>query len=386
MPSLQSFARLLAVVLCMSYTASIKADDVQDINQLFQKGDLSTALTRANQFLVKNPKDAQVRFLKGLILADQGKTAEAIQVFTAITEDYPELPEPYNNLAVLYAAQGKYEAAKNALEMAIRTHPSYATAHENLGDLYAKMASQAYDKALQIDNSNKAAQTKLALIKEMMSGKPQTTSGASQASSKPTLPQAPASLVATPQASSNAKPASPQAPTPLMATSQASSNAKPATPPATASFTENPQAAASLTANHQAASSVSAKPSAPVPAKPTMPAANVKPANIIETIQSWAKAWSSKDVDTYLAHYSSDFSPSNMSHNEWVAQRRERIDKPGKILVIARDIRVERKASDSASVHFKQVYQSDQIKSSSSKTLDLILEDGKWLIVRESGR
>ena len=85
MPSLQSFARLFAVVLCLSFSTGVAADDVQDINQLFRKGELNTALTRANQFLAKNPKDAQVRFLKGLILADLGKSAEAIQVFTAIT-------------------------------------------------------------------------------------------------------------------------------------------------------------------------------------------------------------------------------------------------------------------------------------------------------------
>jgi Flp pilus assembly protein TadD len=173
MPSLQSFARLLALVLGLSFSVMVTADDVQDINQLYRKGDLSAALSRADQFLAKNPKDAQVRFLKGLILTDQGKSAEAIQVFAGITEDYPELPEPYNNLAVLYAADGKYDAAKNALEMAIHTYPNYATAYENLGDLYAKMASQAYDKAVQIDSSNKSAQTKLTLIKEMMAAQSQ---------------------------------------------------------------------------------------------------------------------------------------------------------------------------------------------------------------------
>src|SRR5204862_2623498 len=113
--------------------------------------------------------DAQARFLKGLIYTQQGKTAEAIKIFTSLTEDYPDLPEPYNNLAVLYAGQGQYEKARQALEMAIRTHPSYATAHENLGDIYAKMASQAYDKALQLDRSNQAAQGKLNLIKDLFS-------------------------------------------------------------------------------------------------------------------------------------------------------------------------------------------------------------------------
>ena len=183
MPNMQRFNGLLVLMLILLFPAGIQADEIQDINQLFRKGELNSALTRANQFLVKNPKDAKVRFLKGLILADLGKTSEAVQMYLSITEDYPELPEPYNNLAVLYAAQGKYDDAKNALEMAIRTHPGYATAYENLGDLYAKMASQAYEKALQIDNSNKTAQAKLALIREIASS--QTGRSGAAAEPKP---------------------------------------------------------------------------------------------------------------------------------------------------------------------------------------------------------
>jgi tetratricopeptide (TPR) repeat protein len=164
------FAAVAACIILVS--APVLASEVQEINQQFRKGDLAGALERADRYLATNPKDAQARFLKGLILADQGKTNDAIAMFSALTEDYPELPEPYNNLAVLYASQGKYEAAKNALEMAIRTHPSYATAHENLGDIYAKMASIAYDKALELDSKNATAQTKLALIQEMIQGQP----------------------------------------------------------------------------------------------------------------------------------------------------------------------------------------------------------------------
>jgi tetratricopeptide (TPR) repeat protein len=67
------------------------------------------------------------------------------------------------------ASQGQYDKASLALEKAIKTHPSYATAHENLGDIYAKMASDAYDKALQLDSSNARAKTKLSLVKELFS-------------------------------------------------------------------------------------------------------------------------------------------------------------------------------------------------------------------------
>ena len=187
-----------AVALCLAVSAaSAQSNEVQDINLQFRKGDLAGALARANTYLAKNPKDAQVRFLKGLILADQGKTNDAITLFTGLTEDYPELPEPYNNLAVLYASQSKYDAAKNALEQAIRTHPSYATAHENLGDIYAKMASIAYDKALALDSKNTAAQTKLSLIKDITGGQPRKPAAKpAVVAAKPVVPATPAKPVA----------------------------------------------------------------------------------------------------------------------------------------------------------------------------------------------
>ena len=88
-----------------------------------------------------------MRFLKGVVLTEAGAPAEAIAVFQSSTEDYPELPEPYNNLAVLYAAPAQYDKARAALEMAIRTNPGYATAHENLGDVYAQLAGAVVQRA-----------------------------------------------------------------------------------------------------------------------------------------------------------------------------------------------------------------------------------------------
>ena len=130
-----------------------------------KQGQLSQALEKTEQLIAAKPRDAQGRFLKGLILTESGRQQDAIAIFTRLTEDFPELPEPYNNLAVLYAQQKQYDKARTALEMAIRTHPSYSIAHENLGDVYAKLASQAYDKALQLDSSNKSTQSKLSMIK-----------------------------------------------------------------------------------------------------------------------------------------------------------------------------------------------------------------------------
>lgn len=159
-----------SLLLLLQTQAGIAANSYEDASKLFKQGNYAGALERIETVITANPRDARARFLKGLILTEQNKPADAIKEFTSLTEDYPELPEPYNNLAVLYASQGQYDKARKSLEMAIRTHPSYAIAHENLGDVYAKMASEAYDKALQLDRSNAAAQTKLAMIKDLFSG------------------------------------------------------------------------------------------------------------------------------------------------------------------------------------------------------------------------
>src|SRR5688572_21416469 len=143
------------------------AEDLKEAQKLYASGRVQPAMDKVDAVLKAQPKEPQARFLKGLLLTEQKKTAEAIQVFTGLTEDYPELPEPYNNLAVLYASQGNYDKAKAALELAIHTHPSYATAHENLGDVYAQLASRAYDRALQLDKTNAAAQVKLSMVKDL---------------------------------------------------------------------------------------------------------------------------------------------------------------------------------------------------------------------------
>lgn len=167
--------RILAGVLAAgllvlaSVSAGAAGDPLKNIRQNFKDGQYEKALPRLNSFLKDNPKHAEARFLKGLVLAEQGRTEEAKEVFLALTDDYPELPEPYNNLAVLYAANGDYAMARKSLIQAINHHPSYATAHENLGDIYARMAGIAYGRALEIDAENQTARVKLAMVRELFS-------------------------------------------------------------------------------------------------------------------------------------------------------------------------------------------------------------------------
>jgi tetratricopeptide (TPR) repeat protein len=323
---------LTALLLC--YNLAV-ADEIQDANKLFKQGQQAQALEKLDAILASKPKDAQARFLKGLIFTEQGKTAEAIKIFTGLTEDYPDLPEPYNNIAVLYAGQGQYEKAKVELEMAIRTHPSYATAHENLGDIYAKMASQAYDRALQLDKSNTSTATKLEMIKDLFSSNSHRASSASHTvvSSTGTASAPDATVLANASAVVSAKP--------VIAT---------------------------------------AEPTKPATAEPAQNTSEV----VLKTVHDWAKAWSSKNAKQYLAFYASDFkTPDGEDRSAWEQQRQARIAAPKSIQVGVSNAKVTLTDENHASVNFRQTYQASHLHTSSNKVLLLVKSNDKWLIAEE---
>jgi len=162
----QGLIALAAAVFVAAFPA--RADELQDAAKLLKAGQHPQALERVNKVLSSKPRDPQARFLKGLILTEQGNTREAIDIFSKLTQDFPELPEPYNNLAVIYAQKGDYESARIALETAIRTAPNWAVARENLGDIYARLAATEYERAAKLDRDNKTAPAKLTLVRNLL--------------------------------------------------------------------------------------------------------------------------------------------------------------------------------------------------------------------------
>lgn len=159
--------RGLAFVV-LTLAASAWADVYEDIAQLQRNGQLSEALVRADQHLTDKPRDVQMQFLKGVLQRDLGDKTAAMATFTQLTQAYPELAEPYNNLAAMYAEQRELDKARAALEMAIRNNPGYAVAHENLGDVYAMLASQSYSEALRLNPANTSAPAKLTFIRQLL--------------------------------------------------------------------------------------------------------------------------------------------------------------------------------------------------------------------------
>ena len=345
--TLPRLLRLLALTaLVGTGAAQAQANDYAEITQLLKAGKAAEALTKADQRLSATPHDPQLRFLKGVAQAESGKPADAVATFTKLTEDYPELPEPYNNLAVLYANQNQLDKARTALEMAIRTNPSYATAHENLGDIYAKLASQAYNKALQLDAANATSvKPKLALIRELFSA--DIAKGAKPAAAAP----APA-VVATQRPAPAPAPAAAPAPTPAPAATAAAPAATPAPAPAA------PDAA---------------KQEAAKDAK-----------EVTAAVQAWAAAWAAKDMKAYLAAYGKDFDPpGRMTRAAWEKEREARIVGKSKITVQVSDLNVSVNGNK-ATARFRQAYSADSLNVSSRKTLDLVESNGRWLIVREA--
>jgi tetratricopeptide (TPR) repeat protein len=158
---------LVMLALAASPIACAQNPSLQQLDALVQRGDLDKAAQEADAYVKAHPKDPRGRFMTGVVLARQNKVDAAIAVYNGLIADYPELPEPYNNLAALYASKGEYEAARDALERAVRAQPSYATAHENLGDIYARLAAQSYKKALELDPRRGGTPQKLKLANEL---------------------------------------------------------------------------------------------------------------------------------------------------------------------------------------------------------------------------
>ena len=328
-----SFAALLLCGTLFAAPVLAAGDEAAEISRLIQAGQLADAMKRVDTGLAQKPTDARLRFSKGIILAQQNKPTKAIAVLLKLTEDFPDLPEPYNNLAVLYAANGQYESARIALDKAIANNPGYGMAHENLGDVYTELASQAYEKAGRIDG-NAGAKAKVAAIRNNVQG------------------VAPGIV---------ARQASPQTGRTTLATSDTSTA---------------PSAAAT-----QAARAKADKPAAASAAADTN--RDAEQAAVLAAVSAWAEAWSARDVKAYLDFYSADFVvPRGMSRDKWVAERTERISGKQRINVKV-DMPKVRLEGDRATVRFRQEFSSDKLKSTDQKTLTLVKRDGSWRIREE---
>ena len=345
-------------------------NDIERAQVLYESGRPDDALALVSRVLERAAGDAEARFLQGLIFADMNRRDDAIEVFSALTNDFPELPEPWNNLAVLFAENGEFDKARQALLAAIQTHPSYSTAHENLGDLYARMASMAYDRALEQDNGNESARLKLSAVNGLFSVPAQAPV---QVAAAPVPSRA---VVKPTPEPANAAPIEPE-PEPVEPDTTEPEPVEPEPVAQTPTVTEplEPVTTAAVT------------PPAMQPAPAVVPTPAANPDDVAAAVRRWAGAWSAQDVDTYLDSYAPEFRPANgASRASWNRYRRDRLTKPSFIDVQITDLAIDVQSSDRATAEFAQRYRSDNYEDQVRKTLAMVNVDGRWRIASETSQ
>jgi tetratricopeptide (TPR) repeat protein len=351
------------------------------IKQAIQSGQLEQALKLVQQERQSNPKEVQFQFMEGVIRAQQGQTDKAIETFKKITETHPELSEAYNNLGVLFAAKGRLEESRNYLEKALQTHPSYAAAHRNLSDVHSQLAKQSYAKALQADPKAKFSAPQLTLLGSI--GPEKRSPGT--ASSLP----APVTVATKPAVQTAAAPLKPPA-APMVAPALVTPPQTPSLPaakpvPATPNFAPAPVAKAPEPKQATPAIAPQATPAAAVPAEvKNSPAAQTEEAEVRAAVQAWAKAWSQKDMPRYFAAYTSTFTGAEwQSRAKWESDRQVRIVSKKSISVAANNLKIDVN-DNKATAQFQQIYESDNFKGNSRKTLEMVKQGERWLIARET--
>lgn len=146
---MHSLLHIVLSGLLLMVSLSANADIYSDVNQSVRSAQWAKARTQAEAHLKTQPTDPQMRLLLSRIQDGQGQTAAAMETLQGLTQSFPELPEPHNNLAALYARQNRFAEALVALQAAVRARPDYATALENMGDVYIMLGIQAYQSAAQ---------------------------------------------------------------------------------------------------------------------------------------------------------------------------------------------------------------------------------------------
>lgn len=124
-----------------------QAADLELAQKQWLAGQRMQAVATIEHALSLTPDELKLRFALGVMRMELRELGPAQAIFTALTQDFPDLADPYNNLAVIHAGQGQLDMARSELEQALRLQPDHAQAQENLGDVLLRLAARAYQRA-----------------------------------------------------------------------------------------------------------------------------------------------------------------------------------------------------------------------------------------------
>ncbi|MCZ6727763.1 MAG: tetratricopeptide repeat protein [Acidobacteria bacterium] len=320
-------------LLVMAQLVGAQSSELGAVRELAEEGHFTEAMEGVDRILGDEPESSEALFVKGIILAGAGRADEAERIFLKLTRRHPEAPEPFNNLAVIYARQGDYERSVDILRQALQTSSSYGTAFENLTKVYGKLAGQAYDRALGQESSTPSAGPALRLLTDLGSITRDRTAPPTAVGVREPLPE--------PEPEPEAEP----------------------------ELELEPEAEAVVVA----------------PSPPPEPEFDA--AELVFLVREWARAWAEQRAESFLSFYASDFSPAQgISRATWAAERRQRIRRKLFIRVEVESIGVRQLEGGRAQVRFLQSYWSDTSQDRVVKTFDLVRENGAWKILHEVAR
>ncbi|MFT4925344.1 MAG: tetratricopeptide (TPR) repeat protein [Phenylobacterium sp.] len=321
-----TFLPLILLSGLMVSSSGMAVDDpYSQIIDAQQNGQYPEALSHITRLLNQNQNDVQALLLKGNVNKLMGNTDNATAIFKGLIDSHPEMPEAYNNLAVLYADAGKPALAIETLQQVFATQSSYATAYKNLRTLYNQMASLAYRDALDIQQKPKQQLSQFAMLNTVQMKKPPVPVKVSE--------KVPVQLAS----------AAIQSDVTLVAQT-------------------------TTTAKQPLAESVQ-----------TLPEIVIK-----KMIIEWAKAWAGRNIKDYFAYYHNDFvPPNNLSRARWETYRGNRLSKPKFINVDLVGVKIKQSSATTATALFEQHYRSNTYSDTVVVQLTLKKHQDKWLIVSE---
>lgn len=291
--------------------------------QLSKTGQHQSALEQLALFKKQNTATtASSTLLEGIIQYNAGNIDAAEKLFSTLTTDHPEYPEGFNNLAVIHAEKGNYPKAIETLQKSFQSHSSYKHIYSNLKALYATLASEAYSKALDLNDTSIGPE--LLMLNSLTKAQ--------------ALPSEASQQVATISSSLKKAPATASVKSPVP---------KPINIEASASESEISQ-------------------------------------SINQHLTNWAKAWSQQNSEDYIAAYTDDYRPTpQLTHQQWIAQREVRLSKPLFIRIALSNIDINVLTDDLAEAYVIQRYESDTYQDAVRKRLMLIKSEGQWKISLE---
>lgn len=299
-------------------------------------------------------------------LAVAGNNEKAKKTYLSVISENPASPRAYNNLASLYATEGDLEQAQVLLKKALETNADYLTIYRNIGTVYAAMARDSYGKALQLDGEKK--QVRLQYL-GLASPVPQLADVSAEKSSATVVAVTNNSEAYSP-ATGQTEPAPVKEPVVKGETAAKSSlvdKQKQTTPPRSV-----PSAVGAAIETQKISTEV-------IP-----PVSVVKSVSPQLVLQDWAMAWSSQDVDTYLASYAPEYVPAGgLTLAQWQEKRKHRIQAPSFIEVKLDSFESIRGTGDTAEIRLIQDYRSDRYRDRTRKSFILRRHENSWLIVEE---